>query len=284
MTFREAETILTDELKNLYDQRESVQIAAWVMEHITGKKKSERLVAVRQELNETERANWRGIKDRLLQGEPIQYVLNEAPFLEWIFSVNRSTLIPRPETEELVAWILSDHSSAKKLQVLDAGTGSGCIAIALKINRSGWQIIAADISRDALSIVKENASRLAAEVETQEIDILDINHPAWRTGCDIIVSNPPYIPISEKERLANHVSRFEPEKALFVPDDHPLLFYEALGLAAKNYLLPGGMLYLEINQAFGAATTSLLEQMDFQVTLRKDLQGNDRMIRAVKKN
>ena len=134
MTFREAETILTDELKNLYDQRESVQIAAWVMEHITGKKKSERLVAVRQELNETERANWRGIKDRLLQGEPIQYVLNEAPFLEWIFSVNRSTLIPRPETEELVAWILSDHSSAKKLQVLDAGTGSGCIAIALKIN------------------------------------------------------------------------------------------------------------------------------------------------------
>jgi release factor glutamine methyltransferase len=98
------------------------------------------------------------------------------------------------------------------------------------------------------------------------------------------VSNPPYIPISEKEWLATHVSRFEPERALFVPDDHPLLFYEALGLAAKNYLLPGGMLYLEINQAFGAATTSLLEQMDFQVTLRKDLQGNDRMIRAVKKN
>lgn len=282
MTFREAEAILTNELKDLYDQRESAQIAAWVMEHITGKKKSERLVATTQELNEKASASWLEIKKRLLLGEPIQYVLNEAPFMEWILSVNQFTLIPRPETEELVAWILSDHTSEKSLQLMDAGTGSGCIAIALKLNRPAWHITAADISQDALSIVRVNADRLGAEIETKEIDMLNIHHLAWQNGLNILVSNPPYIPISEKDKLAKHVSQFEPEPALFVPDNNPLVFYEALGTAAKKYLQPGGMLYLEINQAFGAAITSLLQQMDFQVTLRKDLHGNDRMIRAVK--
>ena len=165
---------------------------------------------------------------------------------------------------------------------MDAGTGSGCIAIALKLNRPAWHITAADISQDALSIVRVNADRLGAEIETKEIDMLNIHHLAWQNGLDILVSNPPYIPISEKDKLAKHVSQFEPEPALFVPDNNPLLFYEALGAAAKKYLQPGGMLYLEINQAFGAAITSLLQQMDFQVTLRKDLHGNDRMIRAVK--
>ena len=242
MTFREAEAILTNELKDLYDQRESAQIAAWVMEHITGKKKSERLVATTQELNEKASASWFEIKKRLLLGEPIQYVLNEAPFMEWIFSVNQFTLIPRPETEELVAWILSDHTSEKSLQLMDAGTGSGCIAIALKLNRPAWHITAADISQDALSIVRVNADRLGAEIETKEIDMLNIHHLAWQNGLDILVSNPPYIPISEKDKLAKHVSQFEPEPALFVPDNNPLLFYKALGAAAKKYLQPGGML------------------------------------------
>ena len=282
MTFREAGTILTRELQFLYDAREASQLSDWVLEHISGKKKSERLIAISQDLTVEQTDEWNAIKKRLLQGEPIQYVLNQAPFMEWIFQVQRLTLIPRPETEELVHWVLSDHNSTKKLKVMDAGTGCGCIAIALQLKRPDWKVIGADISLVDLEIAKMNAKNLGAEILLTPLDMLNPTSVCWSENLDLIVSNPPYIPRSEEKKMFKNVTCYEPKHALFVPDEQPLLFYEALGKAALLHLTIGGMLYVEIHQSFGAAVVELFTQMGFSTELRKDLQGKDRMVRAVK--
>lgn len=282
MTYREAESILKEELRQLYDERESQQLAAWVLEHISGKKKSERLVSVRQNMNAEETNKWEQVKSRMLQGEPIQYVLNEAPFMKWVLAVNPSTLIPRPETEQLVEWLLTDHPGQKNIKVLDAGTGSGCIAIALKSERPDWEVIAGDINQQTLNLAQSNAQNCGVTISFLELNILNLSDEHWPEGLNFIISNPPYIPFNERPTLSKNVIDFEPERALFVPSDQPLLFYEALGKAALRYLLPGGMLYLEIHQEFGQAIIDLLEQLGMNASLRKDFRGNDRMIRAVK--
>ena len=282
MTYREAESILKEELRQLYDERESQQLAAWVLEHISGKKKSERLVSVRQNMNTEETSKWEQVKSRMLQGEPIQYVLNEAPFMKWVLAVNPSTLIPRPETEQLVEWLLTDHPGQKNIKVLDAGTGSGCIAIALKSERPDWEVIAGDINQQTLNLAQSNAQNCGVTISFLELNILNLSDEHWPEGLNFIISNPPYIPFNERPTLSKNVIDFEPERALFVPSDQPLLFYEALGKAALRYLLPGGMLYLEIHQEFGQAIIDLLEQLGMNASLRKDFRGNDRMIRAVK--
>ena len=283
MTYREASTILTQELNLLYDSREASQLTDWVIEHVSGKKKSERLIAISQEMSAEEIQKWKVIKKRLVQGEPIQYVLNQAPFMEWIFFVDSATLIPRPETEELVAWVLSDHNSAESLKVFDIGTGSGCIAIALQLKRPNWKVIAGDISLAALETAQMNAQKYGAELQLAPLNILDSLANFKPQNFDLIVSNPPYIPLSEKNDMPYHVTGFEPKEALFVPDEQPLLFYTALGKAALLHLREGGMMYVEIHQRFGSAVVELFEQMGFTTTLRKDVQGNDRMVRAVKK-
>jgi len=283
MTYREASTILTQELNLLYDSREASQLTDWVIEHVSGKKKSERLIAISQEMSAEEIQKWKVIKKRLEQGEPIQYVLNQAPFMEWIFFVDSATLIPRPETEELVAWVLSDHNSAESLKVFDIGTGSGCIAIALQLKRPNWKVIAGDISLAALETAQMNAQKYGAELQLAPLNILDSLANFKPQNFDLIVSNPPYIPLSEKNDMPYHVTGFEPKEALFVPDEQPLLFYAALGKAALLHLREGGMMYVEIHQRFGSAVVELFEQMGFTTTLRKDVQGNDRMVRAVKK-
>lgn len=283
MTYREASTILTQELNLLYDKREASQLTDWVIEHVSGKKKSERLIAISQEMSAEEIQKWKVIKKRLEQGEPIQYVLNQAPFMEWIFFVDSATLIPRPETEELVAWVLSDHNSAESLKVFDIGTGSGCIAIALQLKRPNWKVIAGDISLAALETAQMNAQKYGAELQLAPLNILDSLANFKPQNFDLIVSNPPYIPLSEQNDMSYHVTGFEPKEALFVPDEQPLLFYAALGKAALLHLREGGMMYVEIHQRFGTAVVELFEQMGFTTTLRKDVQGNDRMVRAVKK-
>ena len=283
MTYREASTILTQELNLLYDRREASQLTDWVIEHVSGKKKSERLIAISQEMSAEEIQKWKVIKKRLEQGEPIQYVLNQAPFMEWIFFVDSATLIPRPETEELVAWVLSDHNSAESQKVFDIGTGSGCIAIALQLKRPNWKVIAGDISLAALETAQMNAQKYGAELQLAPLNILDSLANFKPQNFDLIVSNPPYIPLSEQDDMSYHVTGFEPKEALFVPDEQPLLFYAALGKAALLHLREGGMMYVEIHQRFGTAVVELFEQMGFTTTLRKDVQGNDRMVRAVKK-
>lgn len=221
-----------------------------------------------------------GIIDRLLQGEPLQYIEGRAPFCGLEFAVNPSVLIPRPETAELVDWIASDHAT-RQPRILDLGTGSGCIAIALSKRLPQAEIEACDISTEALTVAKENARTNEAAVSFFAHDMLDLNTPLPHSY-DILVSNPPYIRQSEATDMSAQVTEWEPATALFVPDDDALRFYRAIAeLGQTKALRPGGYIYVEINQALGKETVALFEAYGYQdVELRKDIYGNERMIRV----
>ena len=279
MTYREAEQRLASDLQIIYSNRESGQLASWVMEKITGLQRVDRLLQKNQPLSSDQEEQWVLIGARMLQHEPIQYVLNEAPFMGLVLEVNRHTLIPRPETEELVSWVLDDHTE-KKLRVLDAGTGSGCIAMALKKQQPSWEITAGDSSLEALQVAAKNAARYQLHLHFAEMDMLNPQDPGWGGKYQVIVSNPPYIPSKDEASIATHVKAFEPTAALFVPNENPLLFYKALVAAAPLHLEKGGWLYVEINDSLGDATLQLFQNAEWQAELRKDLQGNYRMIRA----
>jgi release factor glutamine methyltransferase len=196
-----------------------------------------------------------------------------------VLEVNRHTLIPRPETDELVSWILDDHPE-KNLRVFDAGTGSGCISLALKKQQPNWEITAGDSSLEALQVAAKNAARYQLPVSFTEMDMLNPQDQGWSGKYQLIVSNPPYIPNKDKASMEAHVTAFEPSTALFVPDYNPLQFYKALITAAPLHLEKGGWLYVEINDGLGDATLQLFQNGEWQAELRKDFQGNDRMIRA----
>ena len=219
---------------------------------------------------------------RLQQGEPLQYIEGKAPFCGMDFLVTPATLVPRPETAELVDWIVQDHAM-KKPSILDLGTGSGCIAIALSKSLPGATMDACDISDEALSIAKKNGEMNGVEVSFFQHDMLNLSTPLPHSY-NILVSNPPYIKQSEASDMEEHVTRWEPHTALFVPDEDPLRFYRAIAeIGMTTALLPGGHIYVEINQALGTETVALFESYDYkEVTLRKDIYGNDRMIKCLK--
>ena len=215
---------------------------------------------------------------RLLKHEPIQYVLGVAHFYGIDFEVNPSVLIPRPETEELVDWIANENKD-RVLSILDIGTGSGCIAVALKrclpqSSVEGW-----DISEQALNMARQNALKNDVLVQFKQADILTLE-PAKTPGYDIIVSNPPYVRELEKCQMNQNVLDYEPHVALFVADNDPLQFYRAIAQKAKTMLKPNGILFFEINEYLGEQMLNMLQQYGFQCYLRKDLQGKDRMIKA----
>jgi release factor glutamine methyltransferase len=224
-------------------------------------------------------ADWSSRLARLAAGEPLQYVMGKTYFRDHLFQVNADTLIPRPETEELVDLVLSH--APENASVLDVGTGSGCIPISLKLERPSLTVEAWDISAGALTMARQNAKALEAEVKFKQQDIF-----AWHSSegnWDVIVSNPPYVTEEEKKEMANHVLDFEPHLALFVPNDDALRYYEALADFSLERLTQGGYLCIEINQYFGTQTVELLFSKGFQeVKLLQDFKGNDRMIVAQK--
>lgn len=245
-----------------------------------------------------EREELENILERLKKREPIQYILGTTNFCEYTFKVNPSVLIPRPETEELVNWIYTD-TPLQNPRILDIGTGSGCIAITLKKRIPGSQVIAFDISKEALKTARQNAENLQAEVTFCEADILEHlperqiissnkdydknTNPLFSEQWDIIVSNPPYICTKEAQEMDVQVLEHEPNTALFVPNTDPLLFYRAIGHYALTHLRPGGLLYFEINQAYGRETKELLEHLGLkQVEIRRDLYERERMIKCVR--
>lgn len=231
-------------------------------------------------LSNTEKQKIIDIIERLLNNEPIQYVLGKTEFYGLDLKVNSSVLIPRPETEELVEWILLEISQINP-HLLDIGTGSGCIAIALAKHLHYGTVDAWDISDDALAVANENATINDVSIKFTKVDVLkpvDINKKF-----DIIVSNPPYITVSEKNMMERNVLDFEPHEALFVPDDESLIFYHKIADIAKKMLNKNGRLYFEINQANGTEIAELLQRKGFiNVELKNDISGNSRMIRAVK--
>ncbi len=220
------------------------------------------------------------IMQRLENGEPVQYVLGEADFCGRRFIVNKAVLIPRPETEGLVELALTE--TAANLNVLDIGTGSGCIAVTLALARSNWHFAALDISREALAVARKNAAKFGAEnIDFVEGDILS---PAFRSGAkyDIIVSNPPYIPDEEKRGMADNVLRYEPPEALFVPDARPLIFYEAILRFANRQLRAGGKIFLEANTRFVGEIKALFEAANYSASIKDDCFGKQRFVRLIK--
>lgn len=217
---------------------------------------------------------------RLKMQEPIQYILGEAWFCGLQLKVNASVLIPRPETEELVEWIVDEQKTGRNLNILDIGTGSGCIAIAIKKSLKDCVVNAMDVSKEALDVAAYNALANKVEVLFREENILLTGNGNY--FYDIIVSNPPYVRESEKAEMAKNVLDYEPHIALFVNDDDPLLFYKAIANYSLKALKPGGKLYFEVNQYLAESVKKMLEYQGFSsIELRKDIFKNDRMIRAV---
>ena len=210
---------------------------------------------------------------------PIQYITGTTNFYGLDFNVNSSVLIPRPETEELISWIIKDSKNFNKISILDIGTGSGCIAISLAKNLPNAKVYALDISKEALKIAKNNAAINKVSIEFIEADILSIEQ--LKQNFNIIVSNPPYVRELEKEMMQQNVLTYEPHLALFVKNENPLLFYNKIADLAKNHLVENGNLYFEINQYLGKETSELLTSKGFKnVKLKKDIFEADRMIKA----
>ncbi len=218
---------------------------------------------------------------QLKQERPIQYILGHTDFYVMDFMVDENVLIPRPETEELVGWMISDlQNKESQTTILDVGTGSGCIAIALAKNCPNVAVYALDVSEKALEIAKQNARNQNVLVEFIHADILQIKNLGM--AFDLIVSNPPYVRNMEKKEMKGNVLQHEPELALFVSDTDPLLFYRHITELAKNNLKEKGGLYFEINQYLGKETEQLLKDQNFsEIELRKDVFGNDRMVKAI---
>lgn len=223
------------------------------------------------------------ILKRLQQDEPLQYIEGQTPFYGMEFKVTPAVLIPRPETAELIDWVVSEYGH-EPLRLIDMGTGSGCIAIALDRQLPQATVDACDISSEALVVAKENNERNGTKVSFFKHDILNLATPLPHSY-NIIVSNPPYIMQSEQADMERTVTEWEPHTALFVPDDDALCFYRAIAeIGQTEALQPGGSIYVEINQRLGAETVALFETYGYkEVTLRRDIYGNDRMVRAVKR-
>ncbi len=274
---------LKGKLQNLYDERESAAIAHEVLNHITGQNKTQRLINKEELLTEGQNKEYELAKSNLLKGAPLQYVLGKAWFMYWEFTVNNHVLIPRPETEELVQWVINDHQNTLGLNILDIGTGSGCIPISLKLKLPYANVISCDISTDALEVAISNAAQLGAEVEFMELDFLNEadrnNLPVY----DVIVSNPPYIPMSEAEQMHTNVKDHEPNIALFVPDEDALVFYRTIAQFGLEHLNDKGYIYCELALSKALESKQLFEETGYRdVEIRKDMQGNWRMLRARK--
>lgn len=299
MTLTQAQVTTRSMLLSYYDTREAAQICDWVLEHVTGKKRIDRLIDKEAVLTEDQQLRLAQILAELQSHRPIQYVLGEAWFAGMQFFVNEAVLIPRPETEELVEWIGeevlnenqrilnrrtdeqgTDEREHRTKHILDIGTGSGCIPISLAKNLPHWSVSSIDVSEAALTVARKNAADLEVDVQFLQIDFLDEWQWPHLPVVDLIVSNPPYIKVAERQSMAKHVLDFEPSLALFVPDDDALLFYRKIAAFGKTHLRAEGAVFVEINEALGKETVSLFEQQGYTVTLRKDLQGKDRMIKA----
>ena len=268
--------------KQLADQFETVElnpILSILIEHITGWDQLHQALHKDQPISVEQRLAFEKAATELAAGRPIQYITGKAWFMGEPYTVNDQVLIPRPETEELVDWIIEyAEIKGKALRILDIGTGSGCIAIAIKKALPEAKVSAIDISTNALKIAASNADGLNTEIEFIPLDIL--NTAFLPDQYDVIVSNPPYIPLQEMKNMELQVTDYEPNIALFVPDEDPLVFYKAIARLAKLHLVSNGQLFFEIHYDQGDAMITLLDEMHFHAELRADLFGKDRMIRA----
>ncbi len=265
------------ELDGLYPKREISAFTRLILEHVCQLDYTQTLINRDKILSLREKEIIEMIIERLKVFEPIQYILGKTEFYGLELKVNSDTLIPRPETEELVEWVIENISN-KTPSVLDIGTGSGCIALAIKKAMPGAHVLATDFSEKAIKVAKENALTNQLDVKIFDTNILKWENYAWGKY-DIIVSNPPYIRESEKKDMHSNVLDYEPDSALFVSDFDPLLFYRRIGEFALKYLKENGLLFFEINENLGNEMVALLSELGFRnLEIKKDMHNKERML------
>ncbi len=281
MNYSQIKKIFHQQLKEIYIENEIDSLFFIALEYVTSISKIEYILQKEEEISEEKLIELKFILEELTKNKPIQYITKNAYFYGLNFYVNEKVLIPRQETNELVDWVLMSVTHSKPIKILDIGTGSGCIAITLKKNLPLSEVFAIDISNEAIQVAQKNANDNEVEINFLQKNILEIND--LKSNFDIIISNPPYVRELEKLEMAPNVLDNEPHLALFVPDNNPLLFYEKITEIALKNLTEDGMLFFEINQYLSAETKKMIENKGFKnVTLRKDLQENYRMILAKK--
>ena len=282
MKIKQYRTYFIQELSSFYDAYEAESFFYLILEDRHKLRQIDLALNHGLNFSEAHIATWSVFLDQLKKEVPVQYLLGKTNFYGLDFEVNENVLIPRPETEELVEWIINENSNinkSKKLKILDIGTGSGCIAISLAKNLPNAEVCAIDVSKKALETAKRNAVNNNVEVTFIFQDILKLNELKY--NFDIIVSNPPYIRNLEKKEIKKNVLGYEPHLALFVEDNDALIFYKKIASLAQKNLLEKGQLYFEINQYLGKEMADLLENMNFEnIELRKDIYDNDRMIKG----
>jgi release factor glutamine methyltransferase len=283
MNFKELRQHFTTEISDLFSHEESLSLFYNILEHLTGWKRSDYMMNSSESVEMFQQTAFLEFGKELKGGKPIQYVLGETFFYGLKFFVNQDVLIPRPETEELVQWILDEYpqsQASQEISILDVGTGSGCIAVSLQKKISLADVSAMDVSKSALEVASKNAEFNGVRLNLIQADILayksDIHY-------DIIVSNPPYIRNEEQKEMHENVLGFEPHLALFVENKNPLVFYKAIADFALTNLNTNGNLFFEINESFGQEMIDMLDVKGFKnIELKKDMQLKDRMICCTK--
>src|SRR5690606_8533308 len=279
--FKDIAYTYQDTLSTLYSPEEAKQLFLMAYAFVTGKNRAHYILNT-DEITEAVLQQFLTILEELQTGRPIQHILGVADFYGLRLSVNEHTLIPRPETEQLAEWIVKKHQDSEQLSILDLGTGSGCIALALKKHLPQAQVDAIDIQGEAITVARINAANLNLSVSFIQADILEWDSFMQENlQYDVIVSNPPYITPTEQKDMHNNVLLYEPHSALFVEEQAPLLFYDIIAEIGKKHLVPQGSLYFEINQYLSRETRDLLLKKGYgEVTLCQDLNEVDRMIKA----
>jgi len=285
LTIKKCRQYFINSLEDLYSIEELQSIFYLLAEKLLHLSRIDITLQLDNTLTSDEEINFNQAIDRLKIYEPVQYILGETEFFGYPFLVNKQVLIPRPETEELVSWIIEDVDK-KETTILDIGTGSGCIAISLAKKLNNAVVSAIDISNKAIEVAKKNALINNVNVEYSSVDVLNFKdklvlQDKWKSKFDIIVSNPPYVRMQEKKLMQLNVIDHEPDIALFVEDDDPLLFYRRISELSRQYLKHNGTLYLEINEYLGVEMEKMLNEAGFKhVKLKKDMFGKNRMIKC----
>ena len=277
MNIGQIQADLKTALVDMYEPDEALAITEMVLEHFIGKTRVQQKLESKLELDQDKIDLILSAKQQLKTNKPVQYVLGSAWFMGLPFLVDESVLIPRPETEELVMLAI-ENVEKKAFSILDIGTGSGCIPIMLQKRMPAAKITSVDISGAALVTAQKNAVKYQVAIDFRKLDFLDETAWGLLPIFDVVVSNPPYIPIKEKDILDKNVTLWEPGLALFVPDDDPLLFYRKIALFAKKHLAQNGKIFVEVHQDFAMETQKMFEENGYAAILKKDINGNDRML------
>ena len=279
MLVKEFKARFESELSEAFPQTEINSLFYLLIEHVLGLQRIDLVLDNRRSISLDKKQELQDALNRLKAQEPIQYIIQETEFYSLPFKVTKDTLIPRPETEELVAWILSDYKNTDPISILEIGTGSGCIPISIAKHLPQAKVSSIDISEKALEIAAKNAATNKVSIAFTLQDILTTE--TLSQSYDIIVSNPPYVRELEKVEIKPNVLDYEPHLALFVENSTPLKFYAKIANLARKYLKKNGALYFEINQYLGKETTEMLTKKGFTTVLRKDIFGNDRMTKSL---